>query len=143
MHNSPPHPEIKMPNDNLSESEWKRICRDTTRAMEAEVRRYVTPVSHPISDEEGELAGSGSYIEVDNRRLLITNEHVVRGQGKQFAHQYTECEGVFLLEEPLAVEPPPIDLAVFSISDGTWNHSPHAGASIPSSRFAFRYEPFN
>jgi hypothetical protein len=45
--------------------------------MQAYAAPYITPISKIISDDEGELLGTGSYVEMIGRRLLITNEHNV------------------------------------------------------------------
>ncbi len=120
----------------MSEAEWKQLCREVTEAMKDEASPYITPVSHALSNDEGEHIGTGGYIEYQGRRLLLTNEHVLRPRGGLgLAHQFHDCEDVIRLSDPIAVEPPPIDLALCEISDAAWDRA-HASLALPERRLA-------
>ena len=51
-------------------AEWDKECERIVRAMQAYAAPYITPISKIISDDEGELLGTGSYVEMIGRRLL-------------------------------------------------------------------------
>lgn len=122
--------------------EWDLMCQQTTLAMKAHCLRYITPVSRKISETEGELEGSGAYIEFAAKRLVITNEHVLRDwQRRQFAHQFGSCERVFRLAVPLGLEPHPVDAAICEIPDALWQAHLHQAGVVPASRLAARHDP--
>lgn len=122
---------------------WDDLCRETTIAMEGYCMPFVSPISHAISEEEGKLEGTGSYLEVADRRWLISNEHVLRDwETRQFTHQLDGCDEVFPLEgRPLATEKHPIDAAIWEIPDEVWQRHPHHAQPIAASRLAEQHAP--
>ena len=44
--------------------------------MIEEIKGFTTPISRVIEHDYGELEGSGSYVEIDGGKFLVTNEHV-------------------------------------------------------------------
>ena len=132
--------------DNVDPSrraQWKTLCNETTLAMQDYCMRYITPISHAIDDEWGRLEGPGAYIEFGGRRLLLTNEHVLRDwETRQFTHQFNGCEDIFKLRgHPLALEKHPIDCAAWPIEDNIWNMRSHSAQAVPPERIAQRHRP--
>ena len=85
---------------------WQGLCHDTTLAMQDHCMRYITPISHAVEHEWGLLEGTGAYIGLEEQRLLLSCEHVLRDfETRQFCHQFWGCEDVFKLPTPLALEP--------------------------------------
>jgi hypothetical protein len=128
--------------DPATAKQWDELCRDTTRAMMAHCMRYVTPISVAVEHDWGVLEGTGGYIGFEGKRLLITNEHVLRDwKTRQFCHQFHGCNDVFKLDAPLALEPHPVDSAVCTIKDTTWNLRTHNAEVVPPTRIAARHSP--
>ena len=122
--------------------QWDELSRDTALAMQQRCMRYITPVSHAVEYEWGVLEGTGAYIGFEGSRLLLTCEHVLRDwETRQFSHQFRGCEDVFKLDEPLALEPHPVDAAVCSIADSVWSMRTHSAEIVPPARFPSRHEP--
>lgn len=122
---------------------WNGLCHETTLAMQDHCMSYITPISHAVEDEWGKLEGTGSYIEFGGKRLLLTNEHVLRDwKTRQFAHQFNGCEDIFKLHgQPLALEKHPVDCAVWEIEDSIWKMRSHIAKTIPPKRITLEHEP--
>lgn len=122
---------------------WDGFCAETTAAMQDYCMPFLTPISYAISDTEGELEGTGSYLEFAGKRLLISNEHVLRDwETRQFTHQFHGCEDVFrLCGDLIDIEKYPIDVAIWEIADAAWQLRPHQAAVIPSERLALQHAP--
>jgi hypothetical protein len=121
---------------------WRGLCHDTTLAMQDHCMRYLTPISHAVEHDWGVLEGTGAYIGFDERRLLLSCEHVLCDWGtRQFCHQFLGCEDVFKLQKPLALESHPVDAAICTIEDNVWNMRPHRAEIVPAARVAPRHEP--
>lgn len=121
---------------------WHQSVRDATLAMLDHCMRYVCPISHVITNDEGELEGTGAYIEWGGKRLLITNEHVLKDfKQRKFAHQFFHCEDVFELADPVALETHPVDVAICPIAEDLWRSRHHAAEAVPQARFASRHCP--
>jgi hypothetical protein len=123
-------------------AQWDRICQETTLAMKVHCLPYVTPISRELSPTEGKLQGTGNYMEVAGKRLLITNEHVLRQWKRQrFAYQFQGCDDVFPLPTPLSLEQPPLDAAICEIPDSLWQAGSHHSSAVPATRLAERHDP--
>lgn len=123
-------------------ADWQLICQQTAVAMKTHCLPYVTPVSREISETEGTLEGSGAYIEFSGKRLMLTNEHVLREwQRRKFAHQFYGCEDVFRLAAPLGLESHPVDAAICEISEPLWQGRSHQAEMVSASRLAVRHDP--
>jgi len=104
--------------------------------------RFTTPISYLTPDGEGRLEGTGAYLEYGLKRLIITNEHVIRDYRlRQFGHQLLGCDDVFRLEKPRALEGHPVDAAICIIKSALWNSRPHTAELVPLSRIARRHRP--
>jgi len=128
--------------DPQARASWKALFRETAQAMQDHCGNFITPISRVADDDWGELEGTGGYVEVAGKRLLITNEHVIRDfRTHQFTHQFFECEDIFKLTAPLAIEAHPVDAAICAIGDAVWGYRPHTANVVPFKRFANRHQP--
>lgn len=128
--------------DRGTRERWHQMVRETTLSMLDHCMRYVCPISHAITKDEGQLEGTGSYIEWGDRRLLITNEHVLKDfERRKFAHQFHLCEDVFELAKPIALEKHPVDVALCAIPEDLWQSKQHAAEAVPQERFATLHRP--
>jgi hypothetical protein len=126
---------------------WDGLCRETTVAMQDYLMPYVTPISLAVSSSdgsgtEGALHGTGSYILWAGKRLLVTNEHILRDwKSQQFGHQFQGCDKVFGLDQPLALEGDPVDAGICVIGDQLWEQHASGAQVIPPERIAERHAP--
>ena len=68
-----------------NEAEWDLACRQVA-AMQTYVRPYVTPLSTVISNDEGELLGTASYISIlgcQSARSSARLERLERARGSR------------------------------------------------------------
>lgn len=126
----------------MDQNEWNKICADVVKQMIDHLQPCLSPISRVLSHEEGEHLGSGAYIESEQKKLLITNNHVAKHfANNSLTHSYFQCEDIFRLTNPFIFEPHPVDVAISRISESSWSMVEHSGVAIPSSRFATKHEP--
>ncbi|WP_343661097.1 hypothetical protein [Ralstonia sp.] len=121
----------------MTEAEWVTLQSVTTIEMRDHVSQFVSPISRELSDEHGELWGSGSYIESEAKRCIVTNEHVANAQASAgLTHQFRDSETIRRITNPFLTLPHPVDSAIARIDNAAWDLDNHTGAAIPLSRFA-------
>lgn len=112
------------------------------KSMMEEVSGFTTPISKVIDNDYGELEGTGSYVEIDGGRFLVTNEHVAsRRSTFSLAHQFDGCSNVFRTLRPFVCVTYPNDVALCPVDDAIWCHPTHSARTIPFSRFASHHAP--
>jgi hypothetical protein len=57
-----------------NEDEWKQAVTHVTKAMCAEVSPFTTPLSKILSQTEGELLGTASYMAALGQTMLISSQ---------------------------------------------------------------------
>jgi hypothetical protein len=131
--------------DLKTKREWKEEVARVAEAMQEYTNKFVTPISRVFRDEcgeHGELVGTGTYVEFQARRFLLTNEHVAEAlRANSLAHQFLDNDTVFRLTNPFHVWPLPLDAALSAIDDKVWNDQAHNSAPIPESCWALGHEP--
>lgn len=126
----------------MDEEERLRLSVETTNAMRAHVTPFLTPVSRVLSETEGELVGTGSYVRWKGRVLLVTNEHVAEAREQHsLAHQFHGSEDILRLTEPMVAIPHPEDIAAGPIREQVWSNDGHSALAIPEDRFAAKHDP--
>jgi len=124
------------------QEKWQEICADTAKRRIAHVQPYLSPISRVLSEQEGEHLGSGSYIEVEGKKYIITNEHVAKYLATHsLTHQFNENDSILRLTKPAVAETAPIDVAISEIPDSSWSSVEHSGLAIPEERFAAVHSP--
>jgi len=126
----------------MDRSQWDDLCREVVVQMTEHVKYFVTPISKVINDDFGEHLASGSFLEVDDSKYLVTNEHV--GQKIQLtplAHQFLNSESVIRVTNPFCASAYPVDVAISKIEERAWNICPHDAKAIPLERFAYKHQP--
>ena len=119
----------------MTPDEWKRTCDFVTEKMLLYTRPFVTPIS-TSNDINIRLVGSGSYVMVGNRRILITCKHVVDVIPVEY--RFHDYESVFRYLSPFITDPK-TDTAFAQVTDGQWNSVNHCSALIPYERFALTH----
>lgn len=131
-----------MTKSNADTQNWQLITDKVCKAMMDEVSGFTSPISKVIDHDYGELEGTGSYVEIDGSRFLVTNEHVAaRRTTRSLAHQFDGCSDVFRTLRPFVCVTYPNDLALCPINDLIWSRSSHSARAIPFSRFASCHDP--
>lgn len=130
-----------------NEAEWEHACGAVVRAMQAHVAPTVTAISKVITDDEGELLGTGSYIETLGKRLLVTNEHNIAAlETNSLGLQLHGNEHVYRLHNSAPAIDYPVDCAFSLISDQVWSGlpqlQPHSARAIPADNVALAHTPF-
>ena len=129
-------------NTRKESHECQQTLANICSAMIAEVDGFTTPVSRVIEHDYGELEGTGSYVEIDNRRFLVTNEHVAACRSTHsLAHQFAKCSDVYRTLHPFVCVTYPNDIAMCAIDDSVWFRTMHGARAIPINRFADHHSP--
>lgn len=131
-----------MTDQRQQQQNWETMCHQVVQKMLEHVRHFVTPISKVINHDHGEAWGTGSYIEINSRRFLITNEHVAKKLiSHSIGHQFCESDSVVRCLNPMVALPAPEDVAVALIEEDVWNICQHRAATIPYTRFAPKHAP--
>ena len=99
--------------DPGTQARWHTLCHETTVAMQNHCLHYITPISFATANGEGQLQGTGAYIQYEGERFLLSNEHVIRPWKRlQLGRQLLGSNDVFSIGRTLALEGHPIDAAI-------------------------------
>jgi hypothetical protein len=111
-------------------AQWKTICDDITHRMLEYTRPYVTPLSSRTSAGFRKLEGSGSYVTYEDERLLLTCEHVERGN--QLDQQFFDLTKDYAVANPFFCQAASRGCSVELCSRlyVVWHKSPGTGNSI-------------
>ena len=123
-------------------SQWNFLGNNVVKQMLEHVKHFATPISKVIADDYGEHLGSGSFVEIEGSKYLITNEHV--GKKVQFtplAHQFFNSDSVVRLTTAIVTQNYPVDVALTKIEERAWNICNHDAQAIPAHRFATEHQP--
>jgi len=123
-------------------TEWNNMCISVASEMRQHVLPFTTPISIALSNDHGEHHGSGTYIESNNKKFLITNEHVSRASNNhQLTHMFWGSDNVYGIQNKWSSLDSPIDTSICKISQETWNHNSNQALAVPIERFASKHEP--
>jgi hypothetical protein len=119
-------------------AQWRQMQIDITCQMRLVMMPFVTPLVRTEPDGAAHV-GSGGCLEQLGRKLLLTNDHVVReGQGR-LAHKYFDSDRYFAIAGVIG-EPLPTDLAV-ALIDQSWHMTSHSAMTFPEHRIAPKHNP--
>ncbi|MEX2299141.1 MAG: hypothetical protein WD715_17120 [Dongiaceae bacterium] len=115
---------------------------DLTRDMTTYLAQYRTPVFKEKGDH-GKGWGSGSFIEVDGAKYILTNEHVatIRHSGKFLGFQLADQNTLFRVQGHHVEQGWPWDLALLPVSDVAWTGVHHASKLIQFDQIALAHTP--
>jgi len=120
----------------VTQAKWKVICDDVTEQMRAFTRPFATPLTTP-TPETIRLTGTGSYVDIEGRRLLLTCEHVARY--KPVHNRFAGSDDVFEHQGPWREDQHPIDAATAPVSGAAWAAASHQAGAVPAAAFAARH----
>jgi len=127
----------------MDKSNLENISADAVEQMVEQVKPYLTPIYRILSDDDGEHLGSGSYVEFNEDKFIITNEHVIRHRkNNPLAHKFHDSKFILEIDTQPNFEPKPVDVSVNQINEETWNQCTHRAKAIPFNRFAQKHAPF-
>lgn len=123
----------------MTQEQWKQICDRITDAMLAFTRPFVTPLGTETPTEV-RLVGTGSYVMLGDRRILLTCEHVARHQ--PIHYRFYGSDDVFEHLGPWRMDPHTVDAACAPISDPTWHAVAHQAQAVRIVKFAKKHQIF-
>jgi hypothetical protein len=99
--------------------------------MTTYLKRYRTPVFIDHGDH-GEPWGSGSFIEIDGVKFVLTNEHVAeaRAKGKRLGVRFDEQDRLPYVIGDHVATPWPLDLALLPVVDAAWADLDHGSSAF-------------
>lgn len=123
--------QLEFTNDEMKNyGEQLRYCID----------RYITPISKVIDNNYGEHWGSGSYIECNGVKYLITNEHVARGlNSNSLTHKFHNNETIFRIKNEMHARAYPIDVCLVEIDNEVWEKVEHDSKCIPMDKLSPKF----
>ena len=99
----------------------EQLMRDTTSRMAAYVSKYITPISVELEPGYGRLLGSGSYLKLDDRIFVVTNEHVCFEAGEhQAGHLLIGSDDYYRFQRPAIGIRDRRDVAVSVVNRSAW-----------------------
>lgn len=115
----------------LDDATKNNVCE-----LQKMVGSFVTPISKVIKHQEGAHWGTGSYIERNKKKYIITNEHVAAGlNSNSLACHFWGTDNYVRIRCPFAAVGYPNDVACAAILDEDWDSFHCQSNSIPQTMF--------
>ncbi len=134
---TPPEPTLL-----FTKEEWDSALPELTRAMTAHLKQFRTPlfIDH---GEYGEGWGSGSFVGINGRKYILTNEHVAeaRSRSLQLGYRFDEQEQLLRIAGDHVAKAWPWDLALLSVTDEAWSSLEHRSVPIQEDQIALAHTP--
>jgi len=126
----------------IEEGDWDARSSEVLREMQAHTKQFVTPISRTLNNDEGEMHGTGVYVQIGDHKYLITNEHVASAiQLNSITHQFLGSDLVFRALNPFLTFGWPIDAAIMRVPEDVRTMETQEGAAIPEHRLALFHAP--
>jgi hypothetical protein len=129
---------IQLVKTSQHSQEWREMLINITAQMRLVMMPFVTPLVRAETDGAVHI-GTGGYLENARRRLLLTNDHVVRDGTDRLTHTFFDTDLYFPIAD-FAREGPPTDLAAAPV-DVTWPMTTHSAMAFPEHRVAPTHNP--
>jgi len=124
----------------MDEQKWKVICDETLEMMKEHVEPFITPIWKYKEEDDILLHGSASYIESQEERFIISNEHVSKKiLHYHLTHSFKGNENIFTIRNHFLSEKYPIDVSIAKVDNDLWIDSHHEGKAIPVERFSSKH----
>ena len=129
----------------MTEDEWKEHCRKAVTAMKGFTAPFASAVSYEAPDDLPRLSGTGSILELQGRRFILTNEHVLLdektgSERPNLAYGLAGTESVFRMDRGFLSAPFPIDCAICPLPEPVWEMTSTA-AAIPERLITWAHVP--
>src|SRR5690349_21744194 len=109
----------------MTPEQWMAINNSVADSMLAHTRPFGTPLG-TARDISVRLVGSGAYVTREDRRLLLTCEHVAREQSIHY--RFHGSDDVFEHRGTWTMDRHPIDATFALIDDTAWAACAHQAA---------------
>ena len=115
----------------FTKAEWEEAMPTLALAMTSHLKRYRTPLFIDHGDY-GEPWGSGSFLQLGERKFVLTNEHVAkrRRSGARLGVRLEGQDNLMILVGDHIELPWPWDLALIPVSDAAWIAVEHTSLAI-------------
>lgn len=122
---------------------WDETCCGVVGRMCEHVAPFGTPIAVSSTNENsGQQWGTGSYLDLFGRKLLLSCEHVLAKQRVQpLAHKLGGCERFIRVATTGCEFAAPIDAAVRTVSRLAWEDLAGGSRAIPINRIAIIHAP--
>lgn len=129
----------------MTEDEWKQNARRVVKDMRDYTAPFVSPISYEKVGDVPRLSGTGSFIQLFDRRFLLTNEHVLLDDTTgmelpELAHGLCGTDDVCRISRGVLSSPYPIDCGLIPIPDVVWQRI-HGARTIPESLITWAHAP--
>ena len=126
----------------FSEGEWEAAMPVITQAMTDYLKQFRTPIFIDHGDY-AEPWGTGSFLELDGQKFILTNEHVVRPRvNSQLGFRFEQQPQLLKLLGDHVEHTWPWDLALVPIVQEVWSTFNHGSAPIHVDQIALAHDPF-
>jgi len=113
-----------------------------TRDMTAFLAKYRTPIFKDRGDY-GEGWGSGSFIDLDGNKYILTNEHVatIRHGGDKLGFHLNDQDQLIAVTGNHVEQAWPWDLAILPVPEASWTSMDHTSQAICIDQIALAHTP--
>ncbi|MBD3774168.1 MAG: trypsin-like peptidase domain-containing protein [Rhodobacteraceae bacterium] len=132
----------------FTENEWNAAIPTVVEEMTAFLRPYRAAIyehhaANGDDQEHGTGWGSGSYLNLGDKVVVLTNEHVatVRHQGRTLAHQFDGQDDVRRIVGNHLEYPDPLDLALLPVDMNAWTDPSNQSRAIEIEQVALAHDP--
>jgi hypothetical protein len=126
----------------FSEEEWDAARRRVVADMTDYLRPYRTAI-YEHKQDYGDGWGSGSYLRLLDRIVILTNEHVAiaREQGRILGHQFDGQEDIRRIVGNHVEYPFPLDLALLPVDMRAWAEDTNKSKAIEIDQIMLGHDP--
>jgi hypothetical protein len=126
----------------FTKNEWNAAMPQLTKDMMAYLAQYSAPLFKDHGDH-GEGWGSGSFVEIDGAKYVLTNQHVAAPipKGQRLGLKLKDLEHLSGLAAHFAEEPWPWDLALLPVGQAVWNTMGHDSKAIEVEQLSLAHTP--
>ncbi len=131
----------------FTEQEWDAVLPNVVAEVTEYLRPYRTAIYEHKQDKYGNSYGdgwgSGSYLRLGARVVILTNQHVacVREDKRVLAHQFEGQEDIRAIVGDHAAFGVPLDLAVLPVDMNAWADQSNKSKAIEIDQISFAHNP--
>lgn len=122
----------------MSQEQTRALFEEVQHRMAAHVVPSLTEVYFPGSPGEPFENGTGAFVAVDEAKLLVSNDHVIRNAG--LVHSFQGSDRFFAAAQRRYGVEYPVDVGAAQIDPQVWAGDGGGAQAIAFARFAERHE---